>query len=63
VPTVTIDQSPRSLELRAAAIEAMTAALVDAYGLRPEEIQVYFHEIPDDRWERGGLLASERESE
>ena len=58
-----IYQSPRSLELRAAAIRAVTAAPVDAYGLRPEQIQVYFHEIPDDRWGRGGLLASERESE
>ena len=56
-------QSPRSSDLRAAAIEAVTAALVDAYGLRPEQIQVYFHELPDDRWGRGGRLASERERE
>jgi hypothetical protein len=24
-----------------------------------EQIHVYFHEVPDDRWGRGGALASE----
>jgi phenylpyruvate tautomerase PptA (4-oxalocrotonate tautomerase family) len=60
MPTV-IYQSPRTPELRAAAMTAVTHALVDAYGLRPEQIHVYFHEVPDDRWGRGGVLASERE--
>jgi 4-oxalocrotonate tautomerase family enzyme len=60
VPTVMIYQSPRAPELRAAAIAAVTDALVDSYGLRPEQIHVYFHEVPDDRWGRGGVLASDR---
>jgi phenylpyruvate tautomerase PptA (4-oxalocrotonate tautomerase family) len=30
------------------------------YGLRPERIRVDFHEVPDDRWGRGGVLASDR---
>jgi 4-oxalocrotonate tautomerase family enzyme len=60
VPTVMIYQSPRSPEVRASAMAAVTEALVDAYGLRPEQIHVYFHEVPDDRWGRGGVLASER---
>ena len=59
MPTVMIYQSPRSPELRAAAMTAATDVLVDAYGLRPEQIHVYFHELPDDRWGRGGVLASE----
>ena len=59
MPTVMIYQSPRSSSLRAAAISAVTDALVDAYGLRPEQIHVYFHEVPDDCWGRGGVLASE----
>jgi 4-oxalocrotonate tautomerase family enzyme len=58
MPTVMIYQSPRGSEPRAAAIESVTDALVEGYGLRPEQIQVYFHEVPDDRWGRGGVLAS-----
>jgi phenylpyruvate tautomerase PptA (4-oxalocrotonate tautomerase family) len=56
-------KSPRPPVPRAAAIAAMTDALVEASGLRPEQIHVYFHEAPDDRRGRGGVLASERESE
>jgi len=36
---------------------------VDAYGLRPEQVQIYFHEVPDDPWGRGGVLESEPKSE
>lgn len=60
MPTVMIYQSPRSPALRAMAITGVTHALVDAYGLQPEQIQVYFHEASDDYWGRGGVLASER---
>ena len=55
-----IYQSPRPPELRAAAIKAVTEALVEAYGL--QQIQVFFHEVPDERWGRGGVLASEPKS-
>lgn len=57
-----IYQSPRPPALRAAAMTAVTGALVDAYGLQPDQVQVYFHEVPDDRWGRAGL-ASERAAE
>jgi phenylpyruvate tautomerase PptA (4-oxalocrotonate tautomerase family) len=60
MPTVMIYQSPRTPEARASALAAVTNALVEAYRLRPEQIQVYFHEVPDDRWGRAGALASER---
>ena len=58
-----IYQPPRPLSVCAAAIAAVTEALVEAYSLRPEQVHVYFHEVPDDRWGRGGVLASEPESE
>jgi phenylpyruvate tautomerase PptA (4-oxalocrotonate tautomerase family) len=58
VPTVMIHQSPRSAALRAKAIAGVTDALVAAYGLQPEQVQVYFHEVPDDLWGRGGALAA-----
>jgi 4-oxalocrotonate tautomerase family enzyme len=60
MPTVMIYQSPRTPEQRATAIHCVTAALVDTYGLRPDQIHVYFHEVSDDRWGRGGMLASDR---
>jgi len=63
MPTVMIYQSPRTPEVRAAAMAAVTDALVGAYGLRHEQIHVYFHEVPDDRWGRGGVLASDRPGE
>jgi phenylpyruvate tautomerase PptA (4-oxalocrotonate tautomerase family) len=58
MPTVMIYQSPRTPELRATAIAAVTHALVGAYGLRPDQVHVYFHEVPDDCWGRDGQLAS-----
>jgi phenylpyruvate tautomerase PptA (4-oxalocrotonate tautomerase family) len=58
-----IYQSPRGHEARATAMAAVTDALVASYGLLPEQIHVYFHEVPDDRWGRGGLLASDRGQE
>jgi phenylpyruvate tautomerase PptA (4-oxalocrotonate tautomerase family) len=63
VPTVMIHQSPRSPSLRAAAMAAVRDALVRVYDLRPEQVQIYFHEVADDHWGRGGVLASERAAE
>jgi phenylpyruvate tautomerase PptA (4-oxalocrotonate tautomerase family) len=58
-----IYQSSRPQALRAAAVAVVTDALAEAYGLRPEQIHVYFHEVPDGRWDRVGVLALEKESE
>lgn len=58
MPTMMIYQSPRTPGLRAAAIASVTDALVQAYGLRPEQVQVFIQEIPDDSWGRGGVPAS-----
>ena len=60
MPTVMIYQSPRTHELRAAAMHAVTEAITSVYGLRPEQVHVYFHEVPDDRWGKAGVLASDR---
>lgn len=60
MPTVIACQSPRTPGLRAVAIASVTDALVQAYGLRPEQVQVFIQEIPDDSWGRGGVPASGR---
>jgi phenylpyruvate tautomerase PptA (4-oxalocrotonate tautomerase family) len=58
MPTVMIHQSPRSPAVRAAAIASVTNALVEASGLRPEQVQVFVQEVPDDSRGRGGVPAS-----
>jgi phenylpyruvate tautomerase PptA (4-oxalocrotonate tautomerase family) len=59
MPTVMLYQSPRTPELRSAAISAITDAItVD--GLRPDQVTAYFQEVPDDQWGRDGVLASDR---
>jgi 4-oxalocrotonate tautomerase len=62
VPTIMIYQSPRSTELKRQAAAALTDAIVDAYGLQPEQIHVYFHESDGDSWAKGGRLADDQQS-
>jgi 4-oxalocrotonate tautomerase len=57
VPTVMIYQSPRTIELKRQAAASITEAIVAAYGLEPDQVQVYFHESDDQAWAKGGRLA------
>jgi 4-oxalocrotonate tautomerase len=57
MPIVTIQQSPRSLEARRDLVEGITQAFVSAYGVRPEQVQVFIHEVGHEHWARGGRLA------
>ena len=60
MPIVTIQQSPRDLERKRRLVAAITDAFVDAYGLRPEHVQVFIHEVDDEHWAKGGRLAADR---
>jgi 4-oxalocrotonate tautomerase family enzyme len=55
-----IYQSPRSAELKRQAAASVTDAIVEAYGLKPEQIHVYFHESDDESWGKGGRLAADQ---
>ncbi len=62
MPIVTVQQSPRDLEARRRLVAGITQAFVDAYGVRPEQVQVFIHEVDDEHWARGGTLADDAEA-
>jgi 4-oxalocrotonate tautomerase len=57
MPIVTIQQSPRDLERKRKLVAQITDAFVDAYDLRPEQVQIFIHEIDGEGWAKGGRLA------
>jgi 4-oxalocrotonate tautomerase len=59
VPIVTVQQSPRELESKRRLVAAITQAFVDAYGSRPEQVQVFIHELDDENWAKAGRLATD----
>jgi 4-oxalocrotonate tautomerase len=60
VPIVTVQQSPRDLEPKRQLVAGITQAFVDTYGIAPEAVQVFIHEVGDDNWAKGGTLATDR---
>lgn len=60
MPIVTIQQSPRTRDLKRLLAEKVTDAFVEVYGLRAEKVQIFFAEANDENWAKGGVLASDR---
>jgi 4-oxalocrotonate tautomerase len=60
VPIVTVQQSPRDLELKRRLVAGITKAFVDAYEVPPEHVQVFIHEVDDENWAKAGTLAADR---
>jgi 4-oxalocrotonate tautomerase len=60
VPIVTVQQSPRDVEVKRRLVAGITEAFVDAYGIAPENVQVFIHEVDHDNWAKAGVLASDR---
>jgi 4-oxalocrotonate tautomerase len=60
MPVVTVQQGPRTPELRRALVEKITEAFVDALAVPAESVQVWIHEIPTDAWGIGGKLQADR---
>ena len=56
MPTVTIQQSPRDLEPKRRLVEGITQAFVDAYGVGPEQVQIFILEVDDENWAKSGRL-------
>ena len=59
MPTVTIHQSPRDLEPKRRLVERITRAFVDAYGVGPEQVQIFILEVDDENWAKSGRLATD----
>ena len=62
MPIVTVQQSPRDLTAKRKVVAAITRAFVDAYGVRPDQVQVFIHEVGDEDWAKGGKLAADQDA-
>ena len=60
MPIVTVEQSPRDVELKRRLVAGITDAFVEAYGSAPESVQVFIHEVDHENWAKGGTLAVDR---
>ena len=60
MPIVTVQQSPRDIEVKRRLVAGITESFVDAYGIAAENVQVFIHEVDDDNWAKAGMLASDR---
>ena len=57
MPIVTVQQSPRDVERKRRLVAGITQAFVDAYGVAPEHVQVFIHEVDHENWGKAGKLA------
>ena len=62
MPIVTVQQSPRDLALKRRLVGRITDAFVEVYGLRPESVQIFIHEVDDENWAKGGRLVVDAEA-
>ena len=60
MPIVIVEQSPRELEPKRRLVAGITQAFVDAYGVAPEAVQVFIHDVDHEHWAKGGRLAADR---
>ena len=54
MPIVTVQQSPRDL--------ALQRRFLEVYGLWPESVQIFIHEVDDENWAKVGTLAVDAEA-
>ena len=62
MPIVTVQQSPRDLALKRRLVGRITEAFVEVYGLSPESVQIFIHEVDDENWAKAGRLAVDAEA-
>lgn len=60
MPIVTVQQGPRSVELKRDLVARITDAFVDAYKIPADTVQVWFNETPTDSWAVAGRLVADR---
>lgn len=60
MPIVTVQESSgRTLEQRSRALEAITNGFVEAYGISPDAVTVFFTSFADDHWGKAGRLRAD----
>lgn len=60
MPVVTVQQGPRTVELKRALVERITDAFVDSLGVPADSVQVWIQETPPDSWAVGGTLTADK---
>ncbi|WP_371477328.1 4-oxalocrotonate tautomerase DmpI [Kitasatospora sp. NBC_00315] len=60
MPIVTVQQGPRTVELKRDLVARITDAFVDAYQIPAETVQVWIHEVPADSWAAAGKLIADK---
>lgn len=60
MPIVTVQQGPRTVELKRELVAKITNAFVDAYQIPAETVQVWIHEVPADSWSAAGQLIADK---
>lgn len=60
MPVVTVQQGPRSTELKRELVKRVTDAFVDTLGVPAEAVQVWIQEFPADSWGSAGKLAGDK---
>ncbi|WP_028923547.1 4-oxalocrotonate tautomerase DmpI [Pseudonocardia acaciae] len=60
MPIVTVQQGPRSVELKRDLVKKITDSFVEAYQIPAETVQVWIHEVPTDSWANAGRLVVDR---
>ncbi|MGE7434350.1 tautomerase family protein [Kitasatospora sp. NPDC001175] len=56
IPVVTIQQGPRSVELKRELVALITDAFVDAYKIPADTVQVWIQEVSPESWGSAGKL-------
>jgi len=60
MPIVTVQQGPRTVELKRELVKQITDAFVDSLGVPADSVQVWIHEVPTDSWGVGGKLTADK---
>lgn len=62
MPVVQVNMWPgRTLEQKRRLCKAITDAMVEHAGAKPDGLHVIIHEIPKDSWARAGVMGIDRE--
>lgn len=60
MPVITVQQGPRSVELKRELVRKLTDAMVEAYRIPAEAVQVWINETPTDSWGQAGRLTADK---
>ncbi|MEP7022961.1 MAG: tautomerase family protein [Actinomycetota bacterium] len=58
MPTVTVLQGPRPVELQRALVASITDSFVETLGVPADSVQVRIQETPTESWGQGGTLTA-----